>query len=134
MKALLPAFPDAPPALGPYSLAVQATGPLLFISGLTPWSPVSRKIERGTVAEQTRLILENLLRVLQAAGASLEDVVSCRVYLSPFTPETFAAMNAEYEKFLGNSRPARATVGVTLPTFDVEIEAVAALPHPLQPS
>lgn len=133
MKQCLAEFPDAPPALGPYSLAVQATGPLLFISGLTPWCPISKKIERGTIAEQTRLILENLERVLQAAHATLDDVVSCRVYLSPFTPETFAAMNSEYEKFFAQSRPARATIGVTLPTFDVEIEAVATLKHPLPP-
>ena len=128
MKTILPTFADAPPALGPYSLAVQASGPLLFVSGLTPWNPATRSIERGSVSEQTRLVLENLGRVLEAAGAGFEDVVSCRVYLSPFTSETFAAMNAEYEKFFRTSRPARATVGVTLPSFDVEIEAVASLP------
>ena len=128
MKTTHRSIPDCPPALGPYSLAVSTTGPLLFVSGMTPWSPATDKIERGTITEQTRLVLENIRRVVEGAGASLEKTVSCRVYLSNLTPETFREMNAVYgEYFGGDHPPARATVGTQLLGFDVEIECVVAL-------
>jgi len=128
MKNTHRTLPDCPPALGPYSLAVSTGGPLLFVSGMTPWSPASGKIERGSIAEQTRLVLENIRRVVEGAGASMEKTVSCRVYLSNLTPETFKEMNAVYsEYFSGDHPPARATVGTQLLGFDVEIECVVAL-------
>ena len=128
MKTTHRSIPDCPPALGPYSLAVSTTGPLLFVSGMTPWSPATDKIERGTITEQTRLVLENIRRVVEGAGASLEKTVSCRVYLSNLTPETVREMNAVYgEYFGGDHPPARATVGTQLLGFDVEIECVVAL-------
>ena len=121
--------PGCPPALGPYSLAVQTSAPLLFVSGMTPWDPVTGKIERGTIAEQTRLVLENIGRIVKKAGGNLADTVSCRVYLSDLTQENFKEMNAVYaEYFPGDHPPARATVGTQLPgDFDVEIECVVAM-------
>ncbi|GAB4183366.1 MAG: RidA family protein [Terrimicrobiaceae bacterium] len=124
-------FTDSPPALGPYSLAVQASGDLLFVSGMTPYDPAKGSISRGSIAEQTRLVLENIRRVLENAGASLADVASCRVYLNDLTPERFAEMNAVYAEYFGSTKPARATLGVVLPGFDVEIECVAVLPNSL---
>ena len=94
---------------------------------MTPFSPATGKIERGSVAEQTVLVLENIKKVLGASGASLADVVSCRVYLSNLTPETFKEMNDVYAGYFAGSPPARATVGAQLLGFDVEIECVAAL-------
>jgi 2-iminobutanoate/2-iminopropanoate deaminase len=122
-------IPGCPLALGPYSLAVQTSAPLLFVSGMTPWDPVTGKIERGTIAEQTRLVLENIGRIVKKAGGNLADTVSCRVYLSDLTQENFKEMNAVYaEYFPGDNPPARATVGTQLPgDFDVEIECVVAM-------
>jgi len=128
MKTLVTSVPDGPRAIGPYSLGVVAEGRFVFVSGMTPFSPATGKIERGSVAEQTALVLENVKKVLAAAGASLADVVSCRVYLSGLTPETFQEMNGVYAGYFGGSSPARATVGAQLLGFDVEIECVAALP------
>jgi 2-iminobutanoate/2-iminopropanoate deaminase len=129
MKTVHRTIPGCPPALGPYSLAVQASGPLLFVSGMTPWDPATGKIERGTIAEQTRLVLENIRRIVTEAGGSLSDTVSCRVYLANLTQENFKEMNAVYaEYFSGDNPPARATVGAQLPgDFDVEIECVVAM-------
>jgi len=122
-------IPDCPPALGPYSLAVQTSSPLLFVSGMTPWNPVTGKIERGSIAKQTRLVLENIQRVIEGSGGSLSNTVSCRVYIANLTQESFKEMNAVYaEFFTGDQPPARATVGAQLPgDFDVEIECVVAL-------
>ena len=128
MKSPILPFAGSPNALGPYSLGVVAEGKFVFVSGMTPFDPATGKIERGTVAQQTELTLNNVKNVLAAAGASLADVVSCRVYLSEFTKENFQAMNEVYAQYFGESKPARATVGVQLLGFDVEIECVATVP------
>lgn len=128
MKTLLRNVPDGPPALGPYSPGVIAEGRFLFVSGMTPYDPATGKIERGSIPRQTELVLENIRKVLGAAGASFADVTSCRVYLSNLTPESFGEMNAVYAKYFGESLPARATIGAQLPGFDVEIECIAVLP------
>ena len=96
---------------------------------MTPWDPSTGKIERGTIAEQTKLVLENIRRIVEGAGASLADTVSCRVYLRDLTTENFKALNAVYaDYFPGDHPPARATVGAQLPgEFDVEIECVVAV-------
>ena len=128
MKSPVLPFAGSPPALGPYSLGVVAEGKFVFVSGMTPFDPATGQIERGTVAQQTELTLNNVKNVLAAAGASLADVVSCRVYLSEFTKENFQAMNEVYAQYFGESKPARATVGAQLLGFDVEIECVATVP------
>lgn len=135
MKALISNVPDGPKVAAPYSLGVVAEGRFVFVSGMTPFDPTTGKIEGGgSVSEQTLLVLENIKKVLAASGASLSDVVSCRVYLSSLTPETFREMNDVYARYFGESLPARTTVGVQLLGFDVEIECVAVLPGKGQPS
>ena len=127
MKKQLRDVPGGPPALGPYSLGVVAEGRFVFVSGMTPWDPTTGKIERGTIARQTELVLENIKKVLSAAGAGFENVVSSRVYLSDLTLENFKEMNGVYTRYFGESAPARATIGAQLLGFDVEIECVANL-------
>ncbi|MEI6344427.1 MAG: RidA family protein [Verrucomicrobiota bacterium] len=129
MKSTHRTIPGCPPALGPYSLAVQTASPLLFVSGMTPWDPATGKIERGSITDQTRLVLENIRRVVEGSGAKLENTVSCRVYLSKMDKDTFGEMNAVYAEYFGGDHPpARATVGAALPgEFDVEIECVVAV-------
>jgi len=127
VKSPIAAFPGSPPALGPYSLGVVASGEFLFVSGMTPFDPATGKIDRGSISRQTGLVLENIKNVLSAGGASLSDVVSCRVYLSNLTIENFKEMNDVYVRYFGDSKPARATIGAQLLGFDVEIECVAVL-------
>ena len=128
MKNPVAPFPGSPPALGPYSLGVMAEGKFLFVSGMTPFDPVAGSIARGSISRQTELVLENIEKVLAAGNATLADVVSCRVYLSNLTPESFREMNEVYARYFGESKPTRATVGAQLLGFDVEIECVAVLP------
>lgn len=124
----LSSFEGSPPALGHYAPGVRAEGSFLFLSGMTPYDPGTGRIERGSIAEQTRLVLANIGRVLAHAGAEPCHVASCRVYLSDLTSENFDGMNREYAAFFGHHKPARATIGAQLPGFDVEIECVACLP------
>lgn len=116
-----------PAPRGPFSQGVTAEGRCLYVSGQGPYDPETRSFVRGSIAEQTRLTLACLERVIQDAGGKRENVVSCRVYLQPLDTQTFAAMNAVYEEFFGEHKPARATLGTQLLNIDVEIECIVAL-------
>ena len=124
---LLSSIPGGPPAIGPYSPAVIADGRYLFISGQIPFDPAAGGIVAGTITEQTEIVLTNLERVVRTAGATLSQVVQCRVYLASLTKENFGEMNAVYARFFGDHKPARTTLGAQLLGFDVEIEAIVAL-------
>jgi 2-iminobutanoate/2-iminopropanoate deaminase len=117
-------IPDGPPALGPYSPVVLADN-FIFISGQTPYDPAQGRISRGTIAEQTQLVLANIERALTTASATKADVVSCRIFLNDFNEENFKAMNAVYGRFFGEHKPTRTTVGAQLLNMDIEIEAIA---------
>jgi len=79
-----------------------------------------------TIEEQTRVVLGNIAAVLEAAGASLADVVRCGVFLADIAD--FAGMNEAYGQIFPHPLPARTTVGATLPGILVEIDCVAVLP------
>lgn len=117
-----------PAPRGPFSQGVIAEGKFLFVAGQGPWDPEQNGFHRGSIAEQTELTLRCIERVARQAGASLANVVSCRVFLHPINPETFAEMNAVYARFFGEHKPARTTVGCSLLDIDVEIDAIIQLP------
>ena len=71
----------APAAVGSYSQAVRA-GTLLFLSGQICLNPETGRLERESVAVQTRRVLENIKAVVEEAGGTLDDVVHCRAFLS----------------------------------------------------
>ena len=83
----------------------------------------------GDIQHETRITLNNIKRILAAAGASFSDVVRCGVFLRH--GDDFAAMNEVYTEFFGDQRPARTTVAVAFadPTMKVEIDCVAYKPR-----
>ena len=115
---------NAPEAIGPYSQAV-VVGDLIFTAGQIALDPASMELVGGDVSQQTERVFENLIAVLEAAGASLGEVVKTTVYLQDMAD--FPAMNTVYAKFFGDHKPARATVQVAgLPMgVSVEIDAIA---------
>jgi 2-iminobutanoate/2-iminopropanoate deaminase len=127
MKETITQFPQSPPQSGPYSLGVKAEGKFLFVSGQGPWDPKTGKFERGSIADQTRLTLENIRRVIEAAGGKMENAVSVRVYLQPLDQETFKSMNGVYQEYWGKDKPVRTTVGAQLLQIDVEIDCIVVL-------
>ncbi len=127
MRKCFTEIPGGPSAIGPYSLAVAAEGKFLFVSGMTPMDPATGKMSDGPVAEQTRLVLENMRQVIEGAGGKMSEVVSCRVYLAALTEKNFAEMNKVYMEYFGENAPARATIGVQLLNMAVEIECVVRL-------
>jgi 2-iminobutanoate/2-iminopropanoate deaminase len=127
MRESITSVPGGPTAIGPYSLAVAASGRFLFVSGMTPMDPSTGKMSNGPIAEQTRIVLSNMKSVVEAAGATLADVVSCRVFLAQLTEKNFAEMNGVYIEFFPSNPPARTTVGAQLLNMQVEIECVVRL-------
>ncbi len=119
--------PNGPKPGGPYSLGIVAEGKFLFVSGQVPYNPKTGKVERGTVEEQTQLVLNNIKAIVETAGGKIENAVHCRVFLQPLNPQTFEQMNRVYQKFWGPNPPARTTVGCQLLNFDVEIECIVGL-------
>jgi 2-iminobutanoate/2-iminopropanoate deaminase len=115
---------QAPPPAGAFSQAIR-TGNLLFLAGQTPFDADGNRVGE-TVAEQTRQALENLDAVARAAGGSLQDAVRVGVYLSDLAH--FAEMNQAYIAFFREPYPARTTIQTDFVAFDVEIDAVVALP------
>ena len=116
---------QAPAAIGPYSQAVR-WGDLIFVSGQIPIDPATGQVVGDDVAAQTERVLKNLAAILEAAGASLGQVLKTTVYLRDLND--FGKMNEVYARFFSEQPPARATVQVArLPRdVSVEIEAVAA--------
>jgi 2-iminobutanoate/2-iminopropanoate deaminase len=108
----------------PLSPGIVAEGRVLYVSGQVP----VRNGERvsGDIREQTRQVLENVGTVLQAGGATFADVVRCGVYLVDI--DDFADMNAVYETFFPEPRPARTTIGAPLVGgIAVEIDCIAVV-------
>lgn len=114
----------APKAIGPYSQAIEANG-LIFASGQIAIDPSSGELMMGSIEEQTRLVLNNLKAVLEAAGSSFDKVVKCTVFLQDM--DDFGKMNGVYGEFFKPPYPARAAVQVARLPKDVkvEIEAIA---------
>lgn len=109
----------APKAIGPYSQAVVADN-LIFCSGQIPTDPATGEFVTGGIKEQTRQILKNLEEVLKTAGTGLHSVVSVNVFLRDM--KDFKDMNEIYAEVFGESKPARATVGVASLPKDAFIE------------
>ncbi len=101
---------------------------MVFVSGQVPIDPATGELDGVDVATQARRSLANVRAILEAAGASMTDVVKTTVFLTDMAD--FAAMNAVYAEAFAGHAPARATVAVAgLPMGAiVEIEAIAVPP------
>ncbi len=116
--------PNAPSPPPTYSQAVRAAG-LVFVSGTGPQDPATGKIVGETIQEQTRQCLVNVSAILQAAGTSLERIVSATVIL--LEEADFAGMNEEWIKWFPANPPARqgAKLPVRIPGFKISIAVIA---------
>jgi len=123
---------EAPAPAHTFSQAVRK-GPMLQVSGQGPVDPVTNEyLFPGDVKGQTERTLRNVEAILTAAGATFDDVIMLRVYLT--SRDDFAAMNEAYGEFVTTRTPsgvlpARTTVMTGLPRAEmlVEIDALAVL-------
>ena len=112
------------PASPLYSQAVKAGG-FVFVSGLVGIDVATGAVAGPTVTDQARQALANCRAILEAAGATLDDVVEVGVLLA--NPADFAEMNEEYARCFPASPPTRyvAKLGVELPGILVSIRMTA---------
>ncbi len=120
---------EAPAPAGPYSAGLRV-GDLIFLSGQGGFDPDTGQLVSDDIAEQTAQTFRNIEVLLQAAGATLDDVVSCLVHLRDLAQ--FAEFNASYEKqFPGPVKPVRTTVRADLVAdMRVEVTVIASKPQP----
>lgn len=124
--------PNAPAPAHTFSQGVR-TGPIVQVSGQGPVDPTTGEyVFAGDVGGQTTRTLQNVLAIVEASGASFDDVVMLRVYLTD--RDDFAAMNDAYGAFVSAHSPSgvlpsRTTVFTGLPRAEmlVEIDALAVI-------
>lgn len=116
---------NAPAPIGPYSQAIQA-GDTIYISGQIAIDPSTGDLITSSIEEETHQVLKNVGAILDAAGLSYENVVSCSVFIKDM--ELFGRINAVYTTYFSTGiPPARALVQVSdLPKHvNIEISAIA---------
>jgi len=118
---------QAPKAVGPYSQAIAHAG-ILYASGQIGLQPETGNMVADDVEAQARQVTKNLSAVLAEAGASVEDIIKVTIFLVDMND--FARVNPIYAAWLGEHRPARATVAVAaLPLgAQIEMDFIARLP------
>lgn len=121
-----PVFYSDAKTIAPYSPAVR-TGSTLYVSGQLGMNPETLELVADDVESQTKQVFANMQSVLAKAGYSLQDVVSCTVYLKDI--RDFKKMNDIYATFFAAGKyPARVALEVAnLPkNAKVEISAIAS--------
>jgi enamine deaminase RidA (YjgF/YER057c/UK114 family) len=117
-----------------YSRAVRV-GNLVEVAGTTAVDPQGKVVGAGDAAQQARYILAKIANALAEAGASLEDVVRTRLFVTDISQ--WEAIGRVHGEFFGDIRPAATMVQVEAlisPELLVEIEATAVTgPAPSQP-
>jgi 2-iminobutanoate/2-iminopropanoate deaminase len=112
-----------PPAA--YSAAVVVDG-WVYVSGQGPLDMKTGKVVEGSIEEQTRLTLNHIRQILEAAGCTLDDVVKCTCHLKDI--QDFDRFNSVYVEFFKGIRPARTTVqSILWGGIKVEIDAIARI-------
>ena len=118
---------DAAGANPNLSLATRFGG-LVFVAGQTGRHPKTGEVGKD-IREQTRNILERIKVILEAAGTSLDNVLTATTYVT--RREDVPAYNEEYAKYFPTNKPARTTVTVAslnTPELVIEITVTACVP------
>ena len=113
---------------GHYTPGIRA-GDFIYVSGQGPIDPVTDVLVVTDVETQTRITLENVERILQAAGAAKTDIVKVSVFLKHI--DDFQAMNRVYATFFGEHKPTRTTIESKFHKSEmlVEVDCVAYKPR-----
>lgn len=116
-----------------FSQGVVATGQrTLYISGQTAWDRDKKIVGGGDLAQQARQAFRNIRTVAEAAGGTLSDVVSVRIYVVGLRPEHAEAVGLALRDCFTDSAPSASWIGVTslaMPEFLIEVEAIAVLEY-----
>ena len=107
-----------------YSVGIK-TEQFIFVAGTVGHENPDTGEEIKGIEAQTRQTLELIKETLEAAGSSLNDVVSATVYLR--NPDDFLKMNEVYKAYFPKDPPARATIvtDLLLPGMLIEVQCIA---------
>lgn len=121
-KPVIPAGSGKP--LAPYSPGALADG-VLYVSGTLPFDRDNNVMHLGDAAAQTRLVLETIRSVIEAAGGTMADVVMNHIFLTDWAH--YGALNIVYAEYFPGDKPARYCIqcGLVKPGALVEIATVA---------
>ena len=115
---------NAPAAIGLYSQAVKA-GNHIYISGQIGLDPKTMNLVSDDIRPQITQVFENIKAIVEAAGASLSQVVKLTVFMLDLAH--FPAVNEIMAEYFVQPYPARAVVGVSALPKGAQIEADAIL-------
>ena len=122
-------FPSLP--IGFSQAVVSQGGKTVYLSGQTAWDANKQIVGGNDLGEQTRQALYNVRLGVEAAGGTLADVVSLRIYIvNPKPGDTGPVGEALREFFSADTPPASTWIGVmslAMPEFLIEIEAIAVI-------
>lgn len=110
---------SAPAAVGPYSQGMQV-GNLVYVSGQLPLIPETGELVTSSIEAAATQSLENCKAIVEAAGSSFNHVVKVEIFLKDMND--FAKVNAVYETYFVEHKPARAAVEVARLPKDAMIE------------
>ena len=108
---------------------IEASGRIVFISGMTARRPDGTIAGIGNVTEQTKQVLENVKSAIEAAGGTMDDI--CRVDVYVRNMEHFKEIHAVRSQYFKAPLPASTMVEIckmTSPDYLIEINAIAVLP------
>ncbi|MGP4054878.1 RidA family protein [Mycobacterium sp. 4D054] len=109
---------------------VVEAGKLAFFSGQVAWSP-ARPTPPSSLAEQARMVTDNLQVCLESVGATRDDIAMARIYVVNLTPERLEEAFPALGEFFGTSLPSLTGIGVQAlagPDLQIEIEMVVRVP------
>jgi 2-iminobutanoate/2-iminopropanoate deaminase len=128
MKKVQIKHPDRNPdfVTGAYSDGVVING-FLFVSGQAAVDFKTSKFVLGTIEEETTLTLDNIKAIIEAAGATMDDVLKSTVHLKDINE--FDRYNEVYSQYFKGIKPARTTVqSVLAEGIKIEIDCIVRLP------
>ena len=110
---------NAPAPIGPYNQAVK-TENTLYVSGQIAINPKTGKLINETIEKETKMVMDNLKAVVEAAGISMKNIVKTTIFISDMN--NFGKINEVYGSYFESDFPARETVEVSVLPKNVNVE------------
>ncbi len=122
MMAVIP--PGSGKPLAPYSPGALADG-VLYVSGTLPFDKQNNVLHVGDATAQTRVVLDTIKSVVEAAGGSMADITFNSIFITDWA--NYAAINAVYAEYFPGDKPARYCIqcGLVKPDALIEIASIA---------
>jgi 2-iminobutanoate/2-iminopropanoate deaminase len=111
----------------PFCMVAEAKGKFVFVSGQGHIDLQTGKVQDGSLEDKMRLTFENVKTHLENAGAKMDDVVNCRVYLAELSKENFALLSKVFNDYFKKQSVTRTTIGCKLNGIDFEVDCVACI-------